>query len=102
VKYASSSSARATFTTTAGTTQVAFVTTRGRDRGKFDVYVDGTKLTTTAVDLYSSATYTRRVQVVITFTNPSVAHTVEIRVLGTRNPAAIGTRVDVDGFFVTR
>jgi hypothetical protein len=42
------------------------------------------------------------VQVVVTFTNASVSHTVEIRVLGTRNSRASGTRVDVDGFVATR
>jgi hypothetical protein len=102
VGYASSSTARATFTTSAGTSQVSFITTRGRDRGRFDVYVDGVKVTSTPVDLYSSATSYRRVQVVVTFTNASVSHTVEIRVLGTRNSRASGTRVDVDGFVATR
>jgi hypothetical protein len=32
--------------------------------------------------------------------NPAVGHTVEVRVLGTKNASSSGTRVDVDAFVV--
>ena len=62
-----------------------------------------------SVDLYSSSPLTRQVVYAadkatldeIFAQNPSLTtHTLEVRVLGTKNASSIGTRVDVDGFAV--
>ncbi len=80
--------------------QVAWVGTRGPDKGKAALIVDGVRVAT--VDLYSS-TYTNRVVVYSrSLGNRNSYHTVQIRVLGTRNTASKGSRVDVDGVGVIR
>lgn len=73
----------------------AIVATKGPDKGKFQVYVDG--VAGPVVDLYRSvATYR---QVVWQIGYPTAApHSVEIRVLGQKNAASSGTAVEVDAY----
>jgi hypothetical protein len=92
VKYRSAAGGRATFTFTG--TDVAWVSTRGADRGKAEVWLDGALVTT--VDLYRSSTSTRETVFARGGLAPAVTHTLEIRVTGTRNGSSTGTRVDLD------
>ena len=91
VKFASASGRRASLTLS-NVTDFAWVTTKGKDRGKADVYVDGVKKAT--VDLYSALTKYR--QIVFTWAGTAGTHTIQIRVLGTKNAKATGKRVDLD------
>lgn len=68
---------------------------KDKNRGKAGVYVDGMKEAT--VDLYSAANGPRQVVFRKAFA-ASGSHTVEVRVLGTKNASATGTRVDIDAF----
>jgi len=78
---------------------LAWVTTKGPDRGKAQVYVDG--MLAAAVDLYASSFATR--QVVFVANNLAAgAHTLEVRALGTQRSISFGTRVDIDGFVILR
>ncbi|MEW5852309.1 MAG: fibronectin type III domain-containing protein [Myxococcota bacterium] len=95
VRHASSAGASATLSFTGSS--VAWVSTLGPDRGLARVYLDGVLVGT--VDTYSPSTLKRR----IAFTanvNPLVPHTLEVRVLGTRNAASTSDRVDLDAFLV--
>ena len=75
---------------------VALASTTSRARGIAEISVDGGAWE--SVDLYSSAT---RNKVVVWATTLAVGlHTIEVRVTGTKNPAATNTRVDIDAFLV--
>jgi subtilisin-like proprotein convertase family protein len=76
---------------------VAFMSSVGPDRGRADIYVDGVYETT--IDLYSP-TRTYRQIVFTRAWSSSGNHTIEVRVLGTRNAASTASRVDVDAFAV--
>jgi hypothetical protein len=89
---------KATFAFTGN--EVAWVAPTSSNRGKADVYLDGTRVAT--VDLYSSSGQTRKVVFSRAGLDPSVSHTLEVRVLGTKNAASKGKRVDVDAFVVLR
>ncbi|MDP9352305.1 MAG: M4 family metallopeptidase [Chloroflexota bacterium] len=97
VSHASRSDRRATFTFTGR--DVAWVSTKGTNRGMAEVWVDGVKAAT--VDLYASSLGTRGVVFTQSWAT-SGSHTMEIRVLGARNTASTGTQVDVDAFAVLR
>ena len=75
---------------------VAIVSGIGPDRGKARISVDGAIVAT--VDLYAAAAKLHQVVSVVNLT-PG-AHTVEVKVLGTKNAASTGTRVDFDAFVV--
>jgi hypothetical protein len=75
---------------------VSWVAPKAADRGKAEVRVDGALAK--AVDLYSSTLQPRKSVFVKNGLNPAVAHTLEVRVLGTKNASSSGTRVDVDAF----
>ena len=92
VRYRSASGGRATFTFTGS--DVAWVSTKGTNRGRAEVWLDGALATT--VDLYRSSTSTRETVFARGGLAPSVTHTLEIRVTGTRNGSSTGTRVDID------
>ena len=81
-----------------GASSVAWVAPKGANRGKAEVWVDGSLAKT--VDLYSSTTQARRLVFAGKGLDPSVAHAVEVRVLGTKNASSGGTRADVDAFVV--
>jgi hypothetical protein len=89
---------KATFAFTGS--EVSWVAPTSSNRGKADVYLDGTRVAT--VDLYSSSGQTRKVVFTRAGLDPSVSHTLEVRVLGTKNAASKGKRVDVDAFVVLR
>jgi probable HAF family extracellular repeat protein len=96
VQAATAAGASATFAFSG--TSVGLVTTKGPDRGKLEFWVDGVKRST--VDLYASTVTARQVVAINGLLNG--AHTVTVKVLGTRNAAATGAQVDVDGFVVVR
>jgi Tol biopolymer transport system component len=98
VKHANVSGARAKFTFSGD--EVAWVSTKSANRGKAEVWLDGVKVAT--VDLYSATTQTRRVVYSKGGLDPSKSHTLEVRVLGTKNAASSGKRVDVDAFLALR
>jgi hypothetical protein len=75
-------------------TYVGFVSTVGTNRGKVEVWLDGSKVDT--VDLYASTT--RAGRVVWSMDVTAATHTVEVRALGTKNASSTGARVDVDAF----
>ncbi|HZI45222.1 MAG TPA: Calx-beta domain-containing protein, partial [Ilumatobacter sp.] len=83
---------------TAVMTDVALVSTRASDRGMAKIFIDGIERAT--IDLYSASTQYRRVVYQFSFAGPAASHTVELRVLGTRNAASTGARVDFDAFLV--
>lgn len=74
----------------------ANVSTRGPGRGIAEVWRDGQKVET--IDLYAASVQKTRVTWAATVA--AGTHTLEIRVTGTKRPAASGTRVDVDAFLV--
>ncbi len=97
VKYATAGGNKASFSFTGR--NVAWVAPKSSARGLAEVWVDGAKVAT--VDLYSSSTLARRV--VFTRAWDSVGtHTLEVRVLGTKNSLSSRTRVDVDAFVLLR
>jgi N-acetylneuraminic acid mutarotase len=77
---------------------VAWVASKGNNRGKAEVWVDGAIVKT--VDLYNSATQWRKAVYVKNNMNVSRAHTVKVRALGTKSASSSGTRVDLDAFVV--
>ena len=93
VKYATASTARAKLTFTGAA--ASFVTTVSSGRGICEVWIDGSLAAT--IDTYSSATTKER----IVYATPRLtygAHTIEIRVKGTKRSASTSTRVDLDAF----
>jgi hypothetical protein len=76
-------------------TDFAIVSTKGPNRGQAAVYVDG--VFKTNVDLYNATTQYRRIVYSISFPT-AASHTIELRVLGTRNPSSTSNRVDFDAF----
>ncbi len=78
---------------------LAWVSTKGPNRGMAAVWLDGVKVAT--VDLYHPTLQTRQV-VWSKNVNPSRDHVLEIQALGTKNPASSSTRVDVDAFVLLR
>lgn len=95
VSYTQAKGAKATFTFTGR--DVAWVATKGPDRGKAEVWVDGVKAK--SVDLYAS-TQDPRKTVFSQHWADAGEHTVEVRVLGTRNASSTGTLVDLDAIIV--
>jgi len=93
VRQASAAGAKARFTFTGR--GVAWVAPKAASRGYAEVWVDGAKVAT--VNSYSDTHQPRQVLFQRSW-GSSGTHTVEVRVLGTKNAAATGTRVDVDAF----
>jgi len=93
VRHASAAGAKAKFTFTGR--GVAWIAPKAAGRGYAEVWVDGAKVAT--VNSYSD-TYQPRQVLFQRSWGSSGTHTVEVRVLGTKNAAATGTRVDVDAF----
>jgi hypothetical protein len=91
VKRSSVASAIMAYTFTGSS--VGLVTVTGPSRGRFEVWLDGAKVAT--IDLYTAAISKRRV----VWSTSGIAtgiHTLQLRVLGTKNGASSGVRVDVD------
>ncbi len=54
------------------------------------------------IDLYAASEQPRRVIYSASSLDPSVPHTMQVRVLGTKRAVSTGTRVDVDAFVALR
>ncbi|HUF85256.1 MAG TPA: N-acetylmuramoyl-L-alanine amidase [Acidimicrobiia bacterium] len=93
VRYATAAGAKAKLTTTARS--LAFVTTRGPNRGAAKVFIDGVLAAT--IDLYAPTLTTRYVAFSRTWSSAG-KHTIRIVVVGT----AGRPRVDLDAFEVIR
>ncbi len=76
---------------------LAIVATKGPGKGKFQVYVDG--VAGKVVDLYRPAIAYRQIVWQVGYAS-SAPHTVELRVLGEKNPASAATVVDLDAFLI--
>ena len=98
LKFASAAGASARLASISNALNVAWIAHKAANRGKAEARVDGTLANT--VDLYSSTLQPRQSGFVKNALNPAVAHTVEVRVLGTKNASSSGRRVDVDAFVV--
>jgi len=93
VRFSAAAGRNATYTF--GGSDVGWVSTRGPARGRAEVRLDGVLVAT--VDLYTAAHQPR--QLVYQATGlASGTHTLQVRVLGTRNAASTANRVDVDAF----
>jgi len=84
--------------TFSGVLNFGWVAHKDTNRGQAEVWVDGTKATTT--DLYSSTAQSRRLVFTQKNLNPSVVHTLQVKVLGAKSASSSGTRVDVDAFVI--
>lgn len=93
VSSTANSRVKATFTGSG----ITWIATKGPKYGKAQVYIDG-KLVKT-VDLYASKT-TYRSKVYAKSGLSSAQHTIEIKVLGTRNSRSSSASVGVDSFLV--
>jgi endonuclease/exonuclease/phosphatase family metal-dependent hydrolase len=96
IKYATAGGATAKLTFSGS--NVAWVATKGPNRGRAEVWLDGAKVAT--VDLYSASVQERRVVFASNGLDPMKTHVLEVRVLGTKNTSSSGTRVDLDAFVV--
>ena len=81
-----------------GASSVAWVASKGSNRGKAEIWVDGAMVKT--VDLYNSAAQWRKVIYAKNQLNAARTYTIRVRVPGTKNAASGGTRVDIDAFVV--
>ncbi|CAN5679392.1 hypothetical protein BH24CHL1_BH24CHL1_09940 [soil metagenome] len=79
-------------------TSVSWISTKGPNRGKARVLLNGNVVAT--VDLYASSTQTR--MPVFTRNNLTPGDVLQIKVLGTKRAAATGTQVDIDAFIVLK
>jgi hypothetical protein len=91
------STAGQTATFTFNGTSVAWVATRGDNRGRAEVRIDGVLKAT--IDLYNVSLQGRRIVFAQNVLSPG-QHTIQIKVLGTKNASSSGTLVDVDAFVV--
>lgn len=78
---------------------VAWLSTRGFNRGKADVYLDNI-LVDDDVDLYNDGYLFRRIVFARNGLDASRPHTLEVRPTGAKNAASANTHVDVDEFVV--
>lgn len=77
---------------------IAWIATMGPDRGRASVSIDrGIPVT---IDLYSPTTRLAMVAFVANNLSAGRQHSVSVQVLGTRNPASVGVRVDMDGLVI--
>lgn len=94
--YRSTPTKNATVTVAFSGTSIDWIAARGRGYGRASVTIDGAAKGT--VDLYASTTAWRSL---VTYGGlPPGPHSMVITVLGTKNAAATGTRIVVDGFVV--
>jgi Fibronectin type III domain len=98
VEYAKAKGSTAQFTFTGH--NVAWVSSKGPDRGKATVSIDGVVVRT--IDLYAATTEFRKIVFSQSGLDPTVSHTITVQVLGTKRSASSDTRVDVDALVVLR
>jgi len=95
VQFSSTTSAAAQPANAFSATSVAFVSTLGPDRGKAQITLDGVIVAT--VDLYAPTLQPAQVVWSSSALKPAPAtHTLKVTVLGTKNAASTGQRVDYD------
>ena len=107
MQYASALGRNATFTVPSGSKNVEWVSYRGPNRGKAQVWLDGVqqdaKPSVTGIqpfDLYSSSIQARKV-IFSKAVSPTTTHNLQVRVLGQKNTSSTSTRVDIDAFVTT-
>jgi hypothetical protein len=107
VQSASALGRNATFSVPAGSKNVEWVSYRGPNRGKAQVWLDGvqqdanpTLMGIQPFDLYSSSIQARKV-VFSKAVSSTTSHKLEVRVLGQKNASSTSTRVDIDAFVTT-
>jgi hypothetical protein len=93
VKKSTASGARATYAFSGSA--IGFVSARGSSRGITELWLDGAKVAT--IDLYAPAAEPARL-VWASGVLANTAHTLQVRVTGTKNAAASNFRVDADAF----
>jgi hypothetical protein len=94
--YRAGGTANATATFSFAGTGVDWITATGKGWGNAQVAVDGTDKG--SVDLYTATAHWRTIKA---YTGLAAeAHTITIKVLGTKNTAATSTKVSVDAFTV--
>ncbi|MBI1802790.1 MAG: SBBP repeat-containing protein [Chloroflexi bacterium] len=91
--YRTSKTASATASWTFSGTQVDWITALGPSYGQAKVFLDGVDQGT--IDLYAA---TQQWKAVKAFTTGAGTHTIQVQVLGTKNPLSRGTQVLVDSF----
>jgi Zn-dependent metalloprotease len=91
----SSSTLNAKQKLTLNASDFAIVSTTGPNRGKFDVWIDG--LNVAVIDLYSPTTRYKQAVYAVDF-GVAGSHSIELRVLHTKNAASSAYRVDFDAF----
>jgi Fibronectin type III domain/Abnormal spindle-like microcephaly-assoc'd, ASPM-SPD-2-Hydin len=94
VRFGATSGLRATYKATY--TRAAWVTTRGPNRGRAQVLIDGVVVAT--IDLYAPTVQAGQIVFLSNALTANRTHEITILPLGTRNAASTGNRVDVDGF----
>ena len=99
-RYATATSAAATFKPATGTNQVAVVMATGPSAGRATITVDGG--TATTVELYAATAGQRRVILSTTTLSATSAHTIVIKPAGTKHSSSSSTRIDVDAFVTRR
>jgi len=80
-------------------TKVKVLATAGPNRGKVDVYVDGTLVTDEPIDLYKE-TYQYQVPIFESAGLPNVRHTIRVVNAGEKNAKSSGNYVSIDAFLV--
>ena len=107
VQSASALGRNATFSVPVGTKNVEWVSYRGPNRGKAQVWLDGVQQDANPnltgiqpFDLYSSTAQARKV-VFSKAVSSTTSHNLQVRVLGQKNASSTSTRVDIDAFVTT-
>jgi hypothetical protein len=85
--------ARLTF----GGRSVEWIASRGKDQGRAEVWLDGIRIG--VIDLYAATTQPP-MPVLVRAGLAAGSHTLEVRVLGSKQAASSGTHVNVDAFVV--
>lgn len=98
-RYATATTATATYKPATGTTQVAVVMASGPAAGKATITVDGGSAVT--IDLYAATDSPRQIVLSTAALSATSAHTIVVKPAGTKNTASSSTRIDLDGF-ITR
>jgi len=101
VQFSSTANARATTSQAFRVTgNVAWISTKGPDRGRANVSIDGGAPTT--VDLYAPTQQKAAIVFVANGLSTGATHTVVVTVLGASNTASSGSRVDHDAMVYLR
>ncbi len=99
VRFAATNNTKATYKFTG--TSVAWVTTKGPNRGRVNIQIDGVTVAT-GVDLYAATQQPGQIVFTVAGLTANRTHQITIQVLGNRNPLSTGNRVDIDGFVAMR